>query len=148
MHERAGALLGPLVGEPVTGLEVKPRANALAVAVGDRFQIRTFMSNPTAWDDWHIENLGRQVALYGSPRGLTVVRRQRDEMRPTSRDRERKRVLHAFNDDGLVMCNPRDREAAHRAEMVGIATDDRAAVTCRKCLALLYKRDKAQREGR
>lgn len=38
----------------------------------------------------------------------------------------------------MVLCNPRDREAAHRAEMEGIATEDRSRVTCRNCLALLY----------
>jgi hypothetical protein len=64
------------------------------------------------------------------------------------KDRRQKRDLHALNDDGMVLCNPRDREAAHRAEMEGIATDNRAAVTCRKCLALLYARDKARKEGR
>jgi hypothetical protein len=64
-----------------------------------------------------------------------------------SRDRRRKRDLHALNEDGMVLCNPRDREAAHRAEMEGIATNDPAAVTCRKCLSLLYQRDKARKEG-
>ncbi len=58
-----------------------------------------------------------------------------------SSDRRLKRDLHALNDDGMVLCNPRDKEAAHRAEMEGIATEDRAAVTCRKCLALLHDRD-------
>ena len=62
--------------------------------------------------------------------------------------RRRKRDLHALDDDGMVLCNPRDKEAAHRAEMEGIATDDRAAVTCRKCLSLLYERDRARREGK
>ena len=62
-----------------------------------------------------------------------------------SRDRRQKRELHALNEDGMVLCNPRDREAAHRAEMEGIATDDRAAVTCRKCLELLYERDRASK---
>jgi hypothetical protein len=62
-------------------------------------------------------------------------------------DRRQKRDLHALNEHGMVLCNPRDKEAAHRAEMEGIATDDRAAVTCRKCLSLLYKRDKARKEG-
>ncbi len=62
------------------------------------------------------------------------------------RDRRQKRDRHALNADGMVLCNPRDREAAHRAQMEGIATDDRAAVTCRKCLALLYGRDKARKE--
>jgi hypothetical protein len=64
-----------------------------------------------------------------------------------SRERRQKRDLHALNEDGMVLCNPRDKEAAHRAEMEGIATDDRAAVTCRKCLALLYRRDKARHES-
>ncbi len=40
----------------------------------------------------------------------------------------------------MVACNPRDREAAHRAEAEGIATADPAAVTCKKCLDLLHRR--------
>ncbi len=55
-----------------------------------------------------------------------------------ARDTRPKRDLHALNDDGMVVCNPRDKEAAHRAEVEGIATDDRDAVTCPKCLLLLY----------
>jgi hypothetical protein len=65
-----------------------------------------------------------------------------------ARDRRQIRELHALDEEGMVLCNPRDREAAHRAEMVGIATEDRAAVTCRKCLALLYEREKARYEER
>lgn len=68
-------------------------------------------------------------------------------MQSMSRDIRRKRDLHALDEDGMVLCNPRDKEAAHRAEMEGIATDDRAAVTCRKCLSLLYGRDRATIEG-
>lgn len=45
----------------------------------------------------------------------------------------------------MVLCNPRDREAAHSAEMEGIATGYRARVTCRKCRRLLYRLDHAQR---
>lgn len=56
------------------------------------------------------------------------------------RDRRTRRDLHALDADGWVLCNPRDREAAHRAEVEGIATDDVAAVTCRKCLDLLHRR--------
>ncbi len=63
-----------------------------------------------------------------------------------SRDTRAKRDRHALTADGMVLCNPRDREAAHRAEMEGIATDDPAAVTGRKCLDLLYKLTKAKRE--
>jgi hypothetical protein len=50
------------------------------------------------------------------------------------RDARRKRELHALTEDGMVACNPRDKEAALRAEMEGIATDDRAAVSCPKCV--------------
>ena len=62
------------------------------------------------------------------------------------RDRRQKRDMHALSGDGMVVCNPRDKEAAHRAEMEGIATADRAAVTCRKCLALLYQLDRERKE--
>jgi hypothetical protein len=61
------------------------------------------------------------------------------------RDTRQKRDLHALNADGMVLCNPRDKEAAHRAEMEGIATEDPAKVTCRKCLTLLHKRDDLDR---
>lgn len=61
-------------------------------------------------------------------------------------DRRTKRDLHALNEDGMVLCNPRDREAAHRAENEGIATEDASVVTCRKCLDLMTKEQR--REGR
>jgi len=63
-----------------------------------------------------------------------------------SRDKRQKRDLHALNKDGMVLCNPRDREAAHRAEMEGIATEDYAAVTCGNCLELLYQLTREQRD--
>ncbi len=48
-------------------------------------------------------------------------------------DRSRRLDLHFLNEEGNVACNPRDKEAAHRAEVEGIATEDIAAVTCKKC---------------
>ena len=39
------------------------------------------------------------------------------------RDRRQKRDLHALDAEGMVLCNPRDKEAAHRAQMEGIATE-------------------------
>ncbi|MGH7845137.1 MAG: hypothetical protein ACREQW_08215 [Candidatus Binatia bacterium] len=57
-------------------------------------------------------------------------------------DKRWKRDLHALDENGMLLCNPRDREAAHRAEVKGVATANRAAVTCRKCISLLYKHDK------
>jgi hypothetical protein len=53
------------------------------------------------------------------------------------RDRRTRRDRHALDANGMVLCNPRDREAVHRAEIEGIATTRAADVTCRKCLALL-----------
>lgn len=63
-----------------------------------------------------------------------------------SQDTREKRDLHALDENGMVLCNARDKEAAHRAEMEGIATDDHAAVTCRKCRDLLYRLPKTNRD--
>ena len=52
---------------------------------------------------------------------------------------DRSADIHALNEDGMVLCNPRDKEAAHRVQMGEIATGDRTSVTCRKCRELLYK---------
>jgi hypothetical protein len=60
------------------------------------------------------------------------------------KDKRRKRDLHALNSDGMVVCNPRDKEAAHRAEMEGIATGDHDAVTCRKCLNLIHRSERVR----
>src|SRR5262245_1988891 len=47
-----------------------------------------------------------------------------------SRDERKKRDVHALDGNGMVLCNPRDKEAAHRAEMEEIVTGERGAVTC------------------
>ncbi len=62
----------------------------------------------------------------------------------SKRNERARRDLHALDDDGMVLCNPRDREAAHRAEVEGIATEDRSRVTCKKCLTLMH-RDRGRR---
>jgi hypothetical protein len=63
-------------------------------------------------------------------------------------DRRRRRDLHGLDDDGMVICNPRDREAAHRAEQKGIATERLADVTCRKCLDRMTKQQRRLRQDR
>ena len=53
------------------------------------------------------------------------------------RDKRERRDVHALTPEGMVLCNPRDREAAHRADVGGIATDaEPEKVTCPKCLQL------------
>ncbi len=55
-------------------------------------------------------------------------------------DARDRRDVHALDAHGMVVCNPRDREAAHRAEVGAIATaDDPAAVTCPRCRAALTR---------
>jgi len=63
-----------------------------------------------------------------------------------SRDKRQKRYLHALDENGMVMCNPRDKEASLRSQTEGIATEDWKIVTCRKCLALVLKHNKAMKE--
>lgn len=53
--------------------------------------------------------------------------------------------MHFLNEDGMVACNPRDREAAHRAEMEGIATENLKAVTCKKCRAVIRETGRRKR---
>ena len=62
------------------------------------------------------------------------------------RDKRQKRDLHGLDENGIVLCNPRDKEAALRAQTERIATDNWGAVTCRKCILLIYKRNKALRQ--
>jgi hypothetical protein len=64
------------------------------------------------------------------------------------KDKRQKRDKHAFTIEGMVLCNPRDKEAAHRAEMEGIATENRDAVTCSKCLQILYRAGRRPNEER
>ena len=45
----------------------------------------------------------------------------------------------------MVLCNPRDREAALRAETEGIATHDPALVTCPACLERMHRQWREQR---
>jgi len=55
-------------------------------------------------------------------------------------DDARRRDVHAVDDDGMIACNPRDLEAAHRAEVAGILTSaNREGVTCSKCLAAIRR---------
>ena len=62
------------------------------------------------------------------------------------RDKRQKRDLHALNEEGMVMCNPRDKEAALRSQTEGIASYDWKTVTCSKCLTLVYRHNKSVKQ--
>jgi hypothetical protein len=53
---------------------------------------------------------------------------------------DRKREVHALDENGMVLCNPRDKEAAHRADVGDIVTGEGANVTCKKCIELAHRR--------
>jgi hypothetical protein len=59
--------------------------------------------------------------------------------------RRRRQVMHFLDQDGMLACNPRDREAACRAEVEGIATENPQAVTCKKCRAVIHKMKRQNR---
>lgn len=61
-----------------------------------------------------------------------------------SREKNQKQDLHFLNDDGMVACNPRDREASHRAISEGIATANPKAVTCKNCWVVIRKTGKSK----
>jgi len=56
------------------------------------------------------------------------------------KDRRRVRKIHCLDADGMLACNPRDREAAHRAAVGDIAIGEPKEVTCRKCSERMSKR--------
>jgi hypothetical protein len=55
------------------------------------------------------------------------------------RSKRDKQDVHALNGDGMLVCNPRDREAAYRAQVEGIGTENPDGVTCKKCRAALRR---------
>jgi hypothetical protein len=65
-----------------------------------------------------------------------------------SRGKRQKNDLHGLDKNGMVLCNPREKEAALRSQTEGIATHDWKIVTCRKCLALLFRRNKTLKEDK
>ena len=57
----------------------------------------------------------------------------------TNHRKRRKRDLHYLLSDGMIACNPRDKEASHRATVENMATEDQEAVTCKKCWVAIRK---------
>jgi len=50
-----------------------------------------------------------------------------------------KQEIHFLTGESMVAYNPRDREAAHRAEVENIATENIRDVTCTKCWDIIRK---------
>ena len=61
-------------------------------------------------------------------------------------DRRLRRDVHGLDENGAVACNPRDREARHRAAVDDIRVGALEDVTCSKCLKALH-RSRRERSG-
>ncbi len=64
------------------------------------------------------------------------------------RETRKRRDVHGLTPEGMLACNPRDREAAHRAGMGDVVVADVSAVTCRTCLARLHRERRKARTRR
>ena len=48
--------------------------------------------------------------------------------------------IHILDENGMLLCNPRDKEASHRATMGKVFITSKVKVaTCKKCLKRLPK---------
>ncbi len=50
-----------------------------------------------------------------------------------------KRAIHFVDENGMVLCNPRDKEAANRAQDENMGVEYITKVTRKKCIARFYK---------
>lgn len=67
-----GAPLNDIIGKPITTLEIAPRSNDLMLVVDNEYHIKTFVSDPTDDEIWHIRDKNRKLCLRMSPNGMTV----------------------------------------------------------------------------
>ncbi len=66
-------------------------------------------------------------------------------MKPPIRAKRQNPDRHFRNEDGMIACNARDREAAHCGEVEDIATQNPRAVTCKNCWTLMRKTGRRMR---
>ena len=60
-------------------------------------------------------------------------------------DRRVNRDIYALDENGMVVCNPRDREAAHRAAVGDIVIAELGTITCQKCRDAMLKTQRDER---
>ena len=80
---------------------------------------------------WHTAKVNHAAGI--------IIRVKAAEMKSRNRRKHKKQDMHFLYEEGMVACNPRDREAAHRAEYDRIATEHLQEVTCKKCLVVIRK---------
>ncbi len=83
--------------------------------------------------------LGRRALVAAQSRRLQCPSEVPEGLSQRMRSRRERREMHGLNADGMLLCNPRDREAAHRAQVAGIATESLSSVTCSKCRTLMHR---------
>ena len=58
-----------------------------------------------------------------------------------------KQDIHYLTEENKVACNPRDQEAAHRAEVENIAAEDFNNVTFKKCWSVIHRTGKYRKSS-
>jgi hypothetical protein len=72
LSEAATGELLKIVELPITSLNIDSRSNDLALGIGEHYLLRTFVSDPSARENWHIRNVSERVWLYASPTSMWV----------------------------------------------------------------------------
>lgn len=74
-----GAQLDVVLGQTITSLEIDPLTHDLAMTLKRGYAVKTFVSDATDEETWHIRDNATGVILYGSPRGLSVHNRRAEQ---------------------------------------------------------------------
>jgi hypothetical protein len=69
---RIGALLDVLLGREIEAVSLEPETFDLTVKLAGGYVVKTFVSNATDEESWHIRDNATGAVLYGSPGGLSV----------------------------------------------------------------------------
>jgi hypothetical protein len=74
-HAALNSLVEELVGREIERVSVEPLTNDIDVRFSDRYWIRTFVSDPTAEENWYIRDCQSDELVRGSAKGLRLADR-------------------------------------------------------------------------
>lgn len=65
-----------LQGRPIESIEIEPKTFDLIVSFRGDYSVKTFVSDPTTDESWHIRDNATGTWLLGTPKGVEVVPRR------------------------------------------------------------------------
>jgi hypothetical protein len=74
-HAALNSLVEKIVGQPIEGVSIEPLTNDIDVRFSGGYWIRTFVSDPTADENWYIRDCGSNEVVTGSAKGLRLTDR-------------------------------------------------------------------------